>query len=273
MPDIKENIDLFADIAAPPQPIQLAEDTAQQLKLAGQVQRSFLPSQLPDSDKLKWSAIFRPADFVSGDIYDATRLDEQHIGFYIADAVGHSVPAALLTMFLKQALVMRQTTGEDYRIFGPTDVMRNLNQKMLDQKLDGSLFATCCYCLLNTKTMQVTYARAGHPYPILIKKDASPVQLQNRGGLLGVFQQTEYAQDTVQLEEGDKLFIYSDGCESHVGYCDDDGAFHFTDAFLNICDLPVEEMTGEFEQMVIANPTPDDILDDVTVLALEILNT
>ncbi len=121
--------------------------------------------------------------------------------------------------------------------------------------------------------MQMTYARAGHPYPILIKKDAAPIQLQNRGGLLGIFQQTEYQQDTVQLEQGDKLFIYSDGCESHVGYCDDEGAFHFTDEFANICDLPVEELTAEFEQMVNANPTPDDILDDVTVLAVEILNT
>ncbi|KKK92182.1 hypothetical protein LCGC14_2705480, partial [marine sediment metagenome] len=124
------------------------EDTANQLKMAGEVQRNFLPQQLPDSDVTKWAAIWRPAEWVSGDIYDVTRLDEKHIGFYIADAVGHSMPAALLTMFLKQAIVMRQTTGNDYRIFDPLEVMTNLNRKMVEQELNGCLFATCCYCLL-----------------------------------------------------------------------------------------------------------------------------
>jgi len=268
MPSIKENIDLNIDLG---EPIELAEDTALQLKMAGQVQRAFLPSSLPDSDKMKWSVIFEPADWVSGDIYDAVRLDEQHIGFYIADAVGHSVPAALLTMFLKQALVMRQTMGDDYRIFAPAEVLGNLNEQMLAQKLNGSLFATCCYCLLNIRTMQLTYSRAGHPYPVLVRNGSAPVQLQNRGGLLGVFQQTEYEQDTIQLEKGDKVFIYSDGCESHVGEYDDEGVFHFDERFLSICDLPVEQMTGEFELMIKADPVPIDILDDVTTLALEIL--
>ena len=53
----------------------LAEDTAEQLKMAGQVQRNFLPSQLPDDSKIHWGTIFVPADWVSGDIYGVTRLD------------------------------------------------------------------------------------------------------------------------------------------------------------------------------------------------------
>jgi len=139
-------------IQSPPASDKLTEDTATQLKMAGQVQRAFLPASLPDSDKLRWAALYQPAEWVSGDIYDAARLDEQHIGFYIADAVGHSMPAALLTMFLKQALVMRRTNGDDYRIFGPQEVIKNLNLKMVEQNLGSSLFATCCYCLLNIRT-------------------------------------------------------------------------------------------------------------------------
>jgi len=167
---------------------KLADDTALQLKMAGQVQRAFLPRKLPETDRVRFSVMYRPADFVSGDIYDAARLDEEHIGFYIADAVGHSMPAALLTMFLKQAIVMRQTRGDEYSIFTPAEVVTNLNETMVAQDLGGSLFATCCYCLLNSKTMKMTYARAGHPYPVLIKKKKKPVQLNQRGGLLGIFQ-------------------------------------------------------------------------------------
>jgi len=212
---------------------QLAGDTAEQLKMAGQVQRSFLPSTLPDNNFVQWATIFQPADWVSGDIYDITRLDEQHIGFYLADAVGHSVPAALLTMFLKQAITMRETKGNDYRIFSPEEVITDLNNKMVAQNLTGCLFATCCYCLLNFKDLQLTYSRAGHPYPILIRRGEKPRQLENRGGLLGIFEDAQFTQETIQLESGDKLFLYSDGIESLIGKCNDQSEFIFTPEFLS----------------------------------------
>ena len=246
------------------------EDTANQLKMAGEVQRNFLPQQLPNSDKARWAAIWRPAEWVSGDIYDVTRLDEQHVGFYIADAVGHSMPAALLTMFLKQAIVMRQTTGNDYRIFGPLEVIGNLNRKMVEQELNGCLFATCCYCLLNTRTLQLSYTRAGHPYPVLIR-DGKATQLENTGGLLGVFEDAEFEQSSVQLQVGDKLFLYSDGCENIVGGCDDQGQFHFNDVFCSLSDEPVDALIEGFEQLVKDQKIQPAEVDDVTAIGLEIL--
>lgn len=250
---------------------KIADETTAQLKMAGHVQRAFLPSQLPDSDKIKWAVLYKPADWVSGDIYDVARLDEQHIGFYIADAVGHSMPAALLTMFLKQALVMRRTTGDDYHIFGPQEVVKNLNIKMVEQHLSSSLFATCCYCLLNIRTMQLTYARAGHPYPILIKKNQPPKQLKIHGGLLGVFEKSDFEQETVQLAPGDKLFIYSDGCDPLIGDCNDEGRFIFNDIFNSIAELPADRMIEEFESMINNRSLPPEQIDDVTALTLEIL--
>ena len=119
-----------------------ASNMAEQLRMAGLVQRDFLPRQLPNCDRLRWDTIFLPAEWVSGDIYDIARLDEEHIGFYVADVVGHGMPAALLTIFLKQALVMRQTTGNSYHIFSPAEVMANLNIRMTEQKLAVNQFIT-----------------------------------------------------------------------------------------------------------------------------------
>ena len=268
MQKITDNISTADSV---PRSGELAEDTVIQLKMAGQVQRSFLPSQMPNSDKIHWATLFKPADWVSGDIYDVTRLDEQHIGFYVADAVGHSVPAALLTIFLKQAIIMRETIGDDNRIFGPVEVIRNLNKKMVDQHLTGNLFATCCYGLLNIRTLQMTYARAGHPYPILIRKDQQPAQLKKRGGLLGIFPEADFQQQTIQLEPGDKLFIYSDGCDSLIGECDDKDEFIFNQQFLSITDLPVEQMLAEFELLVNNMDNPVGEIDDITAVALQIL--
>jgi len=253
-------------------PAGLADDTVEQLRMAGQVQRNFLPAQLPNSNTLRWATVFEPADWVSGDIYDIARLDEQHIGFYVADAVGHSMPAALLTMFLKQAIAMRQTTGNEYKIFAPAEVITNLNNKMLEQNLAGCLFVTCCYCLLNITTLQLTYARAGHPYPVLLRRDTAPKQLQSRGGLLGVFDDTEFEQETVQLAPGDKLFIYSDGCDRLVGACDEQGEFVFTDKFCSISNIPIEQMMSEFDSLAKNQPPQGGQVDDITAIGLEILS-
>ena len=248
----------------------LADNLTEQLRLAGLVQQDFLPAKLPNTDEVQWATIFMPAEWVSGDIYDIVRIDEQHIGFYVADIVGHGMPAALLTIFLKQALVMRETIGNNYRIFSPAEVMKNLNLRMTAQKLSGYQFATCCYCLLNTKTLQLTYARAGHPYPIIIRPGQDPEQLQIRGSLLGIFEQAEYIQGTVQLQPGDKLLLLSDGAEPYIGRFEDQGGFGFNKEFCDIKDSPVIDMI-ESLNTVLHNQTIDPTeVDDITIIGLEI---
>jgi len=248
----------------------LADNLTEQLRLAGLVQQDFLPSKLPNTDEVQWATIFLPAEWVSGDIYDIVRIDEQHIGFYVADIVGHGMPAALLTIFLKQALVMRETIENNYHIFSPAEVVKNLNLRMTAQKLSGYQFATCCYCLLNTKTLQLTYARAGHPYPIIIRPGQKPEQLQIRGSLLGIFEQAEYIQGTVQLQPGDKLLLYSDGAESYIGRFDDQGGFGFNKEFCNIKDSPIIDMIDSLNAVLQNQTIEPPEVDDITVIGLEI---
>ncbi len=246
------------------------DNVKEQLRLAGLLQRDFLPAQLPNSNDLQWVVTFLPAEWVSGDIYDVARIDEQHIGFYIADAVGHSMPAALLTMFIKQALVMRQTTDKNYRIFSPAEVVKNLNVKMAGQKLSGYQFATCCYCLLNVKTRQLTFARAGHPYPILLRQGEPPIQLQARGSLLGIFENADFVQETVQLQAGDRLLLYSDGAETLVGRLHDKDGFQCTEEFLAMKDKPIAEIVDRLTELARNREIDPKEVDDLTLMGLEI---
>ena len=243
----------------------------EQLRLAGMVQRDFLPSHLPNSEDVRWAATFLPAEWVSGDIYDIARIDEQHVGFYVADAVGHSIPAALLTMFIKQALQMRQTIENSYRIFAPAEVVKNLNQKMTGQKLSGYQFVTCCYCLLNLKTRQLTFARAGHPYPILLRKGQPPQQLETRGSLLGIFDNAEFVQQSVQLQTGDRLLLYSDGAESLIGRLHDNEGFEYTDEFLALNDGSITEIVDRLTEMANHREVNPAEIDDLTIIGLQLL--
>jgi serine phosphatase RsbU (regulator of sigma subunit) len=249
----------------------MVENLSEQLRLAGLVQQDFLPSQLPNTDRVRWAATFLPAEWVSGDIYDVVRIDEQHISFYVADVVGHGVPAALLTIFLKQALVMRETIDNKYHIVSPAEVMKKLNMRLAKQKLSGYQFATCCYSLLNIKTLQLTYARAGHPYPILIRRNEQPKRLEIRGSLLGIFGKSEYPQQTIQLQPGDKLLLYSDGAEPYIGSLDDPINFNFSEKFCEIKDLPLVEMMDKFSSFVQNQPIAPAEVDDITAVALEVL--
>jgi len=249
----------------------LVDNLTEQLRLAGLVQQDFLQTQMPNTDRVQWAAVFLPAEWVSGDIYDIVRIDEEYIGFYVADVIGHGMPAALLTIFLKQALVMRQTVENNYRIFSPAEVMKNLNVRMAAQKLSGYQFATCCYCLLNIKTLQLTFARAGHPYPILINDQKAPERLEIKGSLLGVFGQSEYVQQTIQLQPGDKLLLYSDGAEPFIGKFDDQTGFYFSEEFRKIMNLPIVEMRDKFRELTQNQEIDPMEVDDITTVGLEII--
>ena len=131
-------------------------------------------------------------------------------------------------------------------------------------------FATCCYCLLNTKTLQLTYSRAGHPYPILIRPGNKPEQLEIRGSLLGIFEQAEYVQQTIQLQPGDKLLLYSDGAESFIGGFDDQGRFGFDEEFCNLKDSPITGMIDSLNSVLQNQTIEPTEVDDITVIGLEI---
>jgi hypothetical protein len=248
----------------------LVDNLTEQLRLAGLVQQDFLPTQLPNTDRIRWATVFLPAEWVSGDIYNVVRIDEKHIGFYVADVVGHGMPAALLTIFLKQALVMRATVENTYHIFSPAEVMKNLNRRMATQKLSGYQFATCCYCLLNIETLELTYARAGHPYPVFIRPGVEARQLEVRGSLLGVFKDAEYSEDKIQLQPGDKILLYSDGAEPFIGSFDDLTGFHFIKEFCEIKDLHIIEMMDKFNTLAQNQNIDPSEVDDITAVGFEV---
>lgn len=189
----------------------------EELRMAAQFQREFLPNELPNIEPLSFHVLYRPAGYVSGDIYDIQRLDEHHIGFFVADAVGHGVPAALMTVYIKRSLRGKRidpNSPRGYSLLTPAQALAQLNADMISTQNGKVRFATACYGVLDTRTMQLTMARAGHPFPMLLRgEDESVETLEPEGGLLGVFEDEVYEETTVDLRPGDRLLIYSDGFE------------------------------------------------------------
>lgn len=188
----------------------------EELRLAAQLQREFLPTELPAVEDVECQILFRPASYVSGDIYDVMRLDENHVGFFLADAVGHGVPAALMTMYIKRSLRTKEIDRDSpsgYRVIRPAEALASLNIDICNQSTDKMRFATAVYGVLNTQTRELEIARAGHPYPLLMRADGGTQWLEPEGAMLGIFAEEVFETAKIIMNPGDRLLLYSDGFE------------------------------------------------------------
>jgi sigma-B regulation protein RsbU (phosphoserine phosphatase) len=189
---------------------QAHQQIDQELELARRIQRSFLPQTLPRLSPAHFGVCYRPCDRVGGDFYDVFRLDEHHVGFYLADAMGHGVPASLLAVFLKRAVHSKEIFGNQYRLVPPAEVLQRLNRDLIEQASPENAFITMIYGLFDCRDQTLSFARAGHPHPVYVPQQGEPRLWQCRGGLLGVFD-THFAAQSHCLQSGDKLLFYTDG--------------------------------------------------------------
>lgn len=187
------------------------ERISQELSLAANIQRELIPSEMPRVQGLEFGTLYRPAGYVSGDIYNIQQIDDKRIGFFIADAIGHGVPAALLTMIISQSLPMRGGVS-DGRLITPGDALARLNDDLCDVSDGTPRFATAVYGILDFESGLVRIANAGHPSPVRIGDDGN-YEVAAGGPLLGVFHDAQFPEETIQLRVGDTLLLYSDGFE------------------------------------------------------------
>jgi len=242
----------------------------EELRLAARLQQDFLPKSLPQIGPIHFHTLYRPAGYVSGDLYDVTRLDESHVGFYMADAVGHGMPAALLTMFIKNALVTKEISPEGYRLLDPSEALSRLNAALVDQNLTRATFATALYGMVNVSTLVCRYSGAGHPPPLLQRADGSSLNLHSEGGLLGIFPNEKYTDGQIRLRAGDRLFVYTDGIE--VAFTDDQvmSTEKWRGELERRRTMPVDELLQELADNLDRQNGSLQPKDDLSIIVLEV---
>ena len=237
-----------------------------ELELARRIQESFLPRSLPDLPGIRFAVKYKPYARVGGDFYDVFRLDERHLGFYVADAMGHGVPASLLTIFVKKGVVAKEITGKDYRLVPPNEVLERLNRELIDQALSEKPFITMAYVLYNTHERTLQFARAGHPYPLYLPKEGPPQLWKIEGSLLGVFE-IQYRLQSHVLEPGDKLILYTDGMDAAAFDSQPLGVASLLAAADRHRDLPIGELVDRLSLDLFGGSRQTD---DLTILGMEL---
>lgn len=238
-----------------------------ELELARRIQESFLPQTLPHLPGVQFAVKYRPYNQVGGDFYDVFRLDEQHLGFYVADAMGHGVPASLLTIFVKKGVRAKEISGQSYRLVPPDEVLAKLNRDLIAQALSDTPFITMAYALFNHADGTLRFARAGHPHPLYLPASGPPQLWNLEGSLLGVFD-TQYRIRTEQLRPGDKLLFYTDGMDAASFDRRPVGVPSLLAAAEQARALPIGELVEHLAQGLFTQTTQ---ADDLTILGMEIV--
>ncbi len=245
----------------------------QELRLASRMQRDFLPRVLPEVPGYKFATMYRPASWVSGDMYDVFRIDEHRYGLFIADAMGHGLSAGLLTMFLRQALLPKRVGENSYEIVRPSVVLETLHTSLVRQKLPNCQFVTAAYALLDVRSGEVTMARGGHPYALHVHRDGELEEVISSGSLLGLADvPMDFEEVRFVLGPGDKLVFYTDGLEETIllPRNDERDETVFTTGFQELLRERAGEVIQQLEEQLDHQEGSLNQADDVTMLAVEV---
>jgi sigma-B regulation protein RsbU (phosphoserine phosphatase) len=267
VPPIEMELDrLQRDLSAVQQELADLRQRDEELKLAARVQQDFLPKSLPQVGPFKFHTIYRPAGFVSGDLYDVSRLDESNVGVYMADAVGHGMPAALLTMFLKNALTTKEILPTGYRLLSPSQTLERLNDALVAQNLSQATFATAVYAIVDTKSLTLTLARGGHPSPIRLTQTGEIQSIDAEGSLLGIFPNEKFSETKVQLAPGDRIFLFTDGVEVAFAYDRSLDTQQWQNEIHSRRHLSTPELIADLTSKINAN----QLKDDLTMIVMDV---
>ena len=186
--------------------LQEMESLEQELQTARNIQRSFLPRNVPTMEGFQFGVIQEPARMVGGDFYDFIALDRDTLGIVVADVSDKGIPAAF-----GMALTRSLLRAEASRRGQPAAVLRTVNLHLLEIN-DSGMFVTVLYGKLDRRTREFTYARAGHELPILFNAAGEQEQAQlSPGQPLGTFLDPLLDEGTLTIPEGGKLILTTDG--------------------------------------------------------------
>ena len=234
-----------------------------ELSIASQLQQSILPNIPPETDGCEISANMEPARNVGGDFYDYFKLDN-HIGLVVADVSDKGIPASMFMMSSRTAL-----KGAAIGVREPQMVLTEVNNQ-LQQDNPTFMFVTLIYALYNPDTGSLTYSIAGHDPPLLVSADGTVTELPlTKGIAVGIAADVVYTQETVTLDPGDTVVLFTDGVTEAMNADNQQfGMSRLTEAFEG---NPPESATAANEAVFervrnFAGDAPQS--DDITCLTL-----
>ena len=240
-----------------------------ELDVARHIQASMLPCifpAFPERHEFDIYASMTPAKEVGGDFYDFFLVDDDHLAIVMADVSGKGVPAALFMMISKTLLKSAAQSG-----LSPKAVLEKVNNQLCENN-DAEMFVTVWLGILEISTGKMKCANAGHEYPAIMRRGGGFQLFKDKHGLvLAGMEGARYREYELELNEGDRLFVYTDGVPEATNA---DTVLYGTDRMLHALneakDRSCCELLASLHRDVDAFVGAADQFDDITMLCIEL---
>ena len=249
------------------------------LEDAAAIQQAWLPQSLPNVPGYRLEWLFRPCQELAGDNLKIVHLDDDHVGLFILDVCGHGVPAALLSVSLNRWLA--PTPGQSFlfvpdpgsptghRPATPAAVAQALNRHFSAGPKTGKFF-TILYGVLQLSSGKFRYITAGHPPPVRIRPDGASLCPLAKGLPMGVLPDFIFEEETITLDSGDRLLLYTDGAfEAFDGNEMEIGEERLFEELASLYHLPPDQSLAEIVRSIEAWCPGDQPQDDITLLSVD----
>lgn len=175
------------------------------LKHARKIQLHAMETKLNKDDRIQISAHNIPYEYVSGDFYRVEQLTNDSYIIFMADIMGHGISSALYSMTIR-------SIWEEARnlLSSPVEFCSHLNNQLFNISKDDDSFATAVMGVVNLSKMKFNFIRAGHPAPLLIRKNTA-THCGTPNPALGLFPDGDFSENQIDIQTGDKLYAYTDG--------------------------------------------------------------
>ncbi len=239
-----------------------------ELSLAFRIQAAMLPHEFPpfpDRNEFDVYGTMEPAREVGGDFYDFFLIDDDHLCFLIADVSGKGIPAALFMMISQTILKSCAMLGRS-----AAEILSKTNEALCSNN-QAEMFVTVWLGILEISTGILTAANAGHEYPAIKRADGSFELLKDKHGfIIGGMEDVKYTEYTMQLNHGDKIFVYTDGIAEAT---DKDNQMYGVDRMIQALNSDPDANTESLIRNVrtsVADFVGDaEQFDDMTMLSFE----
>ncbi len=239
---------------------QQLTELQKELDVARRIQLSILPGAFPESPCFRVAARYVPMTSVAGDFYDFVVTGGSQAGLLIADVSGHGVPAALIASMVKMAATAQRAHCAD-----PARLLAEMNLALCGNT--QSQFVTAAYAYLDAEAGELRYSAAGHP-PMLLLREGKVGEVTENGLLLAAFTFASFSNQTLPLEPGDRLLLYTDGLLEAANAKGEFFGQEGLSSLLRQCsDLPVSEAADHILSKVQQWARAQD--DDLTVLVCD----
>lgn len=251
------------------------------LSAAARIQHSGLPNAPLRLERCNVAWAYHPCEQLGGDSLNIFRLDDRHVGLYVLDVSGHGVPAALLSVTLNRHLMPHRDGSSlitsaipeppGYQITPPAQLARKLNG-LFPMTMDAGQFFTVLYGVIDLHTLRFRFVCAGHPGPVHAQASGQVQVIDHPGFPIGVVDDADFEEAEIQLQPGDRLYLYSDGITEEAnsaGVLFDRG--NLLDSISHDRHLTLAQSVDALLNRVRAwHEVPDFVRDDLSILAVEV---